>query len=257
MKRFKLLLASILFALASIVSVFLGSVAYAATQSVLTCASTNLEVTNQDVQQICDLSIDKQVSVNGGPFVEADTSDAAANANVGDTVTWQITVTSNSTGTPSGVVFVSDLLPAGFTLNSSSISPVIAFSSYNSGIWQLPLTNSDGHTNLPATLTLTTTADLIGTVKNTASFLRQDHAGSGCPDGGCSYVDGDSSNDSNDAWVNVQTKPQVLAASTSDPTLVNTGSGAMTNIIAGLLLLGGLALVTYVRPLRKSAHYKA
>ncbi|HEY4964221.1 MAG TPA: hypothetical protein VIH90_05990 [Candidatus Saccharimonadales bacterium] len=43
--------------------------------------------------QKCDLSVDKQVSVNGSAFVDAPTSASAVQAHVGDSVVWKITVT--------------------------------------------------------------------------------------------------------------------------------------------------------------------
>src|SRR3990167_10359181 len=60
----------------------------------------------------CDLAIQKEVSVNGSAFVDANTSAEAAQAVVGDSVVWKISVTNPSVPDdgyyPTGVFIVGD-----------------------------------------------------------------------------------------------------------------------------------------------------
>jgi uncharacterized repeat protein (TIGR01451 family) len=200
----------------------------------------------------CDLAVDKQVSVDGGAYVEADTSTDAAQANVGDTITWKITVTNNSSGgyTPTGVVYVHDVLPsAGVNyVSSSATAGDYITSGFFADYWYLPLFNSDEESNLPATLTLTTTSTATGLFENTATLSKYDQ---GNCDGGCTYSDADPSNDSNDAWIDPSAKPSVLAEST---TLTNTGNGIGASLVAsGMLALTASALVIAARQKRYEA----
>src|SRR5262249_18349529 len=138
MKSLRVLLASAGFVLALCIPILSSGAA-----SALSCDAVNLQVceldqtppsfvecTELDVEipvettDGCDLAIDKQVSINGGPFVEADSSADAANATIGDTVTWQITVTNTSDGSlnPTGSVVVHDVLPTEVTSKNSTAS---------------------------------------------------------------------------------------------------------------------------------------
>ena len=182
----------------------------------------------------CDLGVDKQVSVNGGAYVEADTSSDAASATVGDTVTWKITVTNESTegAVPTGTVYVSDVLPsAGVSyVSSSATAGTYLTSGFFANNWQLPLSDG-GSSTLPATLTITTTSTATGLFENIATLSKYDN---GHCDGGCIYADANPSNDSDDAWVDPSAKPVVLAEST----LVNTGTGtALQTAAAGVLIV--------------------
>lgn len=200
----------------------------------------------------CDLAVDKTVSINGGPFVEADTSADAAQAHVGDTVTWKITVSNpnseDSSGQPFGLVRVNDVLPsAGVSYDGSSYTA--SSGNYSGNVWEFVLydTSPPAHTNLPATLTITTTATATGLFQNIATLSDYNPCTSenNCGwEGG--YQDADSSNDSNDAWIDPSAQPVVLA----DTTLTNTGSGTTASIIAAGLI-GTTLLVTLVnRPSR-------
>lgn len=274
MKRARLLLASASF----IFMLAVPAVARAFTEPLRCPTIIDDEVSyNYDS---CDLSIDKQVSVNGGPFENADTSGAAAAAQVGDTVTWKITVTNDSTPdlTPHGFVYINDVLPSSVSFSSY----IASAGAFGSNTWTLPLMNEEG-SNLPATLTLTTDASEAGLAQNTAAFSRYDPGG--C-DGCSGYTDANSEHDSNDAWVNIKQKPsdgappppvteqtpppsnppqvlglsttvgnppqndqpQVLAATT---TLTNTGSGLIESLIAGLLAVSAIAVAAYGRLFRK------
>ncbi len=241
----------------------------------------------------CDLGIDKQVSVSGGPFVEADTSPAAAQALPNDTITWKVTVDNHSGEGlfPSGTIIVSDMLPGGVIYDSSSASS----GSYNNAThqWQF---NVDGSTTYPLTLTINSHPAVVGTDQNTATLSQYDpnNCGSGSdPCGFSTYIDGDSSNNSNDAWVTINNPPigrsegspppppqtpppsnppQVLGLSTTVPnppqtpkeqpkvlaatTLANTGSGLIESLIAGLLAISAIAVAAYGRLFRKRATYK-
>src|SRR3989344_3914493 len=65
----------------------------------------------------CDLALQKEVSVNGGAFFDADTSAEAVSATVGDSVVYRISITDTSTIDRDyyvgGAVQVYDVLPAG------------------------------------------------------------------------------------------------------------------------------------------------
>ncbi len=177
-----------------------------------------------DAKGICDLGIDKQVSINGGAFVEADTSADAAQAQVGDTVTWKIMVTDNSSGgfEPHGIVTVADVLPSGAAYDSSSAT----VGTYDSGTWTFDIEG-----NLPATLTIVSHAVSTGLFKNTAAFSVLDSCSDDCVG---VYSDANPDNNSNDAWFDPSAKPVVLA----ENTLVNTGTGtALQTIAAGFLIV--------------------
>lgn len=194
----------------------------------------------------CDLAVDKQVSINGGAFVEADTSATAAQAQVGDTVTWKVTVSNNTPdqgsiefpdpSNPFGLVRVSDILPtAGVSYDGTSYTASVG--NYSSNVWEIVLfdTTDPAHTNLPATLTIVTHATATGLYENTAKLSDYNPCTS---ENTCSwqggYQDANSANDSNDAWIDPSAKPVVLAQST---TLTNTGSGtALQTIAAGSLI---------------------
>jgi uncharacterized repeat protein (TIGR01451 family) len=193
---------------------------------------------DSDAKGFCDLAIDKQVSVNGGAFVEADTSADGAQAQVGDTVTWKITVTDNSSGgfEPHGILTVADVLPSGAAYDSSSAT----VGTYDSGTWTFDIEG-----NLPATLTIVSHAVSTGLFKNTATLSVLDSCSDDCVG---LYSDADPSNDSNDAWFDPSAKPAVLAEST---TLTNTGNGIGASLVAGgMLALTASALVAASRQKR-------
>lgn len=212
----------------------------------------------------CDLSVNKQVSVNGGAFVDADSSATAASAYVGDTITWKITVQNTNTElTPRGTAYISDILPAGVSFNSSVASNgefIGNDGSYFANNWVLPLLRTDGDslvTALPATLTITTTANAIGLLKNTATLSKYDN---GQYDGGAVYKDANSTNDTNDAYVNIQSKPQVLAATTSTPatpaaqeTLAETGTQTISTVTLLATFMTSSALIATTLRRRKSS----
>ena len=147
---------------------------------------------------------------------------------VGNTVIWKITVTNNSSEglTPHGYVYVEDAIPSsGFNLTSWSATSGTygVFNGPNSDIWALPLLQGpeDGPftTTLPATLTLTTTSTAAGLFENTATLSRYDP---GSCDGGCTYVDGNSDNNSNDAWVDPTIPPVPPSTGAPRPTTTTT-----------------------------------
>jgi uncharacterized repeat protein (TIGR01451 family) len=186
----------------------------------------------------CDLGLDKQVSVNGGAFSEADTSVDAVAATVGDTVSWKITITDQSaSGTPQGSVVVHDVLPSGVSFSSYNASS----GTYASNDWTVSLPG-----NLPATLTITSTAVATGEAMNVANLATYNYQ---C-DGPCSgvYQDADPDNDSDTAWINVSAKPVVLSDNETVPpkvlALVDTGSNLGASIAALLIILSaaGIAL---------------
>lgn len=234
----------------------ISSAAHAAQVTPLECFSTEEAVETFSEVPSCDLGVDKQVSFNGGAFVEADTSSTAAQGQVGQTVTWKIIVTDNSTQGfgAQGTVYVKDVLPSGVSYVSSSAT---AGQYHTSGTfaneWVLPLQNDDTFSsNLPATLTLTTKATSTGLFENTASLAAYGPVDTA--DGfTVPYSDSTSANNSNDAWIDPSAKPVVLAASTTKPTstpaeLTNTGSGIVESLIAGGLIIATAAVLVGRKP---------
>ncbi len=220
---------------------------YAVGDQVVVQCSNNLEIISQDEVQTCDLAVDKLVSVDGGAtFVEADTAPDAAQANVGDTIIYKIIVTNESTEglTPRGVVYIKDIIPSGIDYTNGDYTATDGTyasndSSFFENNWILPLLSGGEFpvTTLPATLILTTKVTATGLIQNTAAFNKYDP---GSCDGGCVYADGDSTNDSNDAWIDPQESGKVLAAET----LADTGSGLTASALAaGLLAATGAILV--------------
>ncbi|MGZ6005247.1 MAG: DUF11 domain-containing protein [Candidatus Saccharimonadales bacterium] len=243
MKRIMLLLANAGLLLA--IGLPLASVGTAqAAEVVFPCVINNQIQVDAvvDVPPKCDLAVDKQVSVNGGAFVEADSSADALAVQVGDTVTWQVTVTDNSVGgpTPQGTVFIKDQLPEGVSFVSYTASDGTYTGndgSFFANEWTLPLKKNVGDalvTTLPATLTITTKVTGSGLIENTAQINKDDPA-SHC-DGGCAYGDNVGGNNQNDAWINSQVAPQVLAASTT--TSPDTGFGTPAGKSYAPLLIG-------------------
>jgi uncharacterized repeat protein (TIGR01451 family) len=259
MKRAKMLLTSASFVLGSFFMPLVGGrVAAASCDAVgeqcslpsldtnpLVCDNPSVEVFEPTAEG-CDLSVDKQVSVNSGPFVEADTSAAAAQAHVGDTITWQITVsnTSDSGLVPRGSVTVNDVLPtAGVTFDSYTASA----GTYSGSAWTFDLKG-----NLPASLTITSHSAATGLFQNTASLSFYDSCSDDCLG---TYVDSNSANNSNDAWIDPSAPPAVLGLSSGDPqvlALTNTGSSTVPSLIAGTLIVGTIGIAGYGRLYRRS-----
>lgn len=198
----------------------------------------------------CDLAVNKEVSINDGAYQAADTEATAAQATVGDKVTWKITVSNPNAeeafAQPFGLVRVIDVLPtSGVSYDGSSYTASIG--SYSSNVWEFPLfeTTDPAHTNLPATLTIVTHSTANGLFENTAALSAYNSCRSenSCfwPEVG-GYQDANPANDTNDAWIDPSAKPVVLAETTE---LANTGSGTLASLIAGGLIvatLGALGL---------------
>src|SRR5258708_7003277 len=115
MKTIKNAIIAVVGAVSLLAPLSLGAVAHAADEfpDVLYCLN-NLEVQPNE-PPTCDLKIDKQVSINGSAYAEADTSPEAVQAVIGDTVTWKITVSNTSCmgQIPVGKATVHDVLPSG------------------------------------------------------------------------------------------------------------------------------------------------
>jgi len=207
----------------------------------------------------CDLAIDKQVSVNDGQPIEANSADQAVPVTVGDTVTWIITVTNDSSQDryPTGQVIVSDNLPEGVSLTNASATTGEYDDS--NGQWTFTLPSVDDYSNnWQATLTLTTTATTVGLIENTASL--SDYTPP-CDQEDPPYSDADNTNNSHSAYINVAAKQSVATVTTtssSAPAAPNTGFGiALTNpwTFAGIgggsfTILGSIAY-----GIRKKANY--
>jgi uncharacterized repeat protein (TIGR01451 family) len=219
----------------------IGAVAHASEVEPLQCSYPETQVQDEESGiNGCDLGIDKTVSVDGGnTFVEADTSATAAQTTVGKTVIWQITVSNQSDAgyTPYGTITVNDILPSAGVSYVSSSATAGTYDN-NAGTWTIPLTNGDEGTNLPATLTITTTSTATGLFENTATLATYSSCGDDC--GTFAYSDSNPDNDSNSAWIDPSAQPVVLGTSTTTtPTqsLTNTGNGtALQTLAAGTLM---------------------
>jgi uncharacterized repeat protein (TIGR01451 family) len=194
MKHVKSVLVLVLFSLTFALPAFAGSHASAneLTGSLQCSYSENLTAAGTSG---CDLALAKQASINSGAFTSAETPDAALTAHVGDTVTWQITITNDSEAgfTPTGTVTVQDIVPSGVT----TVSSVASTGTYTDGNWTFTLGD-----NLPATLTITTTANALGLVENTATLSDYTSNSVDPP-----YADSNSANNSDNAYVNVVAIP--------------------------------------------------
>jgi uncharacterized repeat protein (TIGR01451 family) len=235
MKKFKLVLAVALFAVFISVPAVVAPRVHAEPTDLL-CSFYDGEFPS-DTTKGCDLVVTKQVSINGGAFVDADTAEAAAQAHVGDSVQWKIVVTDNSDqgNTPFGIVTVHDVLPAGVTAGSS----VASTGTYTAGDWVFTLGE-----NLPATLILNSTAATPGLVKNTAAF--SDYNPDNC-DGPCvdpPFFDAENDNNTNDAFVNIVAVPVPAVVTPAAPTLVNTGVNPLAAMMVAFVL-GAAAIVVF------------
>lgn len=213
----------------------LGAVAHA--QSVppgtLNCVAIEF---NEDAGPFCDLSLKKEVSVNGGAFVDANNSSDAASAHVGDQVVWRITVSNSGSSTPTGLgsVTVNDVLPSGVTyVSSASSDGSTYYTSLNQ--WIIPLASIISTSSV--SLDITTQANAVGSSENIATIAFHDPGS--CDGNRCVYGDDNSANDTDNAWISVSAQPQVLADTT---TLAKTGNGAAPSLIAGGLIVATLTV---------------
>lgn len=247
MRSFKVIALVIFFSISLGLPIATNSRVYAAPTDLL-CAFYDGEFPSY-TSDGCDLGIAKQVSVNGGPASDADTQPAALQARIGDTITWTITISDYSGRglSPIGIVTVRDLLPSGATyVNSSATAGTY---SNVTGDWVFTIDES-----LPATLTITTTANAAGVIVNTASFT--DYLPNNC-DGPCQdppFVDAVASNNTNSAFVNVASDPVVVAA--TNPVPPSTGFGVdvanpLQTLAAYLAVAAGLYVVA--RRIRRAA----
>jgi uncharacterized repeat protein (TIGR01451 family) len=241
MKNVKTVLILAFFALAVAVPVLKTSMAQAEQVSLLCSYNSNVEIESyHTTSEGCDLGIIKQVSINGGSYVDADTAGAAAAAQVGDSVTWKIFITNNSDqgNTPFGIVTVHDVLPAGVTAGDATANT----GTYSNGDWVFTL----GQKAAPS-LIINSTAATVGLVKNTATFT--DYNPNNC-DGECvdpPYFDSNNDNNTNDAFVNIAAVPVVPAPVTHvkpvTPVLVNTGQNPLFAMMAAFGLATAAVIV--------------
>lgn len=256
MKKLKLLLASTLLAVVAIAP--LGVSSASASEAVNNQNKLLCRYADSDwwclTTEGCDLGVSKTVSVNGGEATEADTAEAAAQAKVGDTLVWTITVknTSNikSDSYPVGTVKVKDIVPAGLTVTGLSTST----GSYADGNWTFDLEE-----NLPATMTVTTTATTAGMIVNIATLneymapVKEESRVSDAIviDEVSGYNDADPSNDSNSAYVNV-VAPAAPAAVTT-PKAPDTGLGSDSALTeTAIVTMGALGALGSAYGIRKN-----
>lgn len=268
MRRIKLLLTSFAFVFALGIPALMSS-----------AVSAQVACENPDGCQIqpCnnDLSVSKQVKVPSGSYVDAADAGNAPSAHVGDTIEWLIGVTKNlqgaCEGTPNfpGSIVLHDTLPSGITY----VSSVAGAGTYDSTSNDWSFTNLAFSSSTTIYLQLTTTANQVGSFENIATLSQlkvcdgefcnsYDYAASSDDSLNSSQKDQVEGNNSADAWVNIQTVPQVLGESTtSDPQvlgLTNTGTSTLVqNIIAGLFIVSALGVLSWGTIFKKRATYKA
>jgi uncharacterized repeat protein (TIGR01451 family) len=144
-------------------------------------------------------------------------------AKVGDTITWEITISnlSDPDNVPFGVVTVQDILPSEFTMGTNAPSA----GGYSDGNWTFTL-DSDTPTY---TLTITGIAQTSGIIDNVATLTNYDpnncgEDGSvGLCGGDPGYGDSNSTNDSDQAYVNIASIPVSVVTTSSVPLAPNTG----------------------------------
>lgn len=213
----------------------------------LTCFG---QVVDLNQQPVCDMYIDEAVSINPGNSIEAETANQAVSAKVGDTITWTVTVDSDSSAgiMPDGEVTVTDALPTQVGLVSATESTNDG--SYSNDQWTFAIGDQ-----IPATLTIVAKVNAAGLFTNTAT-LSGYSCGNVCLDP--PYVDDNAANNVANGYVNVAA-PVVMAKAavvTSVPKAPNTGFGVsdrngLLDLAAGLLAALPFASVSY--KLRKTA----
>jgi hypothetical protein len=244
MKSIKVLAASA-FVFALLTPVFAARVASAQTQ--LRCF-VDAGAQSFSFTDTCDLSIIKEVSVNGGAFVDANTAPEAAQAHVGDSVVWRITVSDTSETDVQdyyvgGTIQVyDDPLPAQVSFDSYSTSDGSSFDS-STGTWEFTL---DASNQPDVVLTINTTATNTGLAENNAFF-----AGYACDEGEdglifCEYSDFNFNNNLDYAFAEISAAPVVLG-DTTPVVLAATGNGVAESLVAAGLIVSTLGLLGYSR----------
>ena len=207
-----------------------------------------------------DLAVDQQVSVAGGAFKPADTSDDAAAAKVGDDVVWKIVVSPVTVPVgESRTIKVDWTPPANVEVANSAADK----GTFDGSVWTLPIST------LPAELTVHTKLTKAGDSDAIAAIGKISCVADGA-DAFCNFEDTNTQNNSNPsvvttnpassggATMGAQTGGQggegvgvlgvsttraaaqpggrVLAASTGS--LATTGSNTYILVLAGTLLIG-------------------
>lgn len=174
---------------------------------------------DQPTQKPLELSVDQQVKVGDGDFVDAETDNTAATGTVGDTATWQITVKPDEVAQDeSRTIKVNWTAPDNVEVTGSMTTA----GSYNGTAWTVPITS------LPATMTVTTTikGSGLGAAQAVISDISCDDPAA--VDGYCAFSDGNVVNNTNPAGIIASSavtptstpgtsNPGVLGDSTSVP----------------------------------------
>lgn len=230
MKRFLYLLASFFSITALNAPVFAQQ---SPTSTVLYCGQgeqipvINTDKPATDTPVTCDLALKKEVSINGTDFFDANSADTAPQANINDVVTYKITV-KDATAQPyyisSGVVVVEDILPSSLSL----IDTVPNTGIVTDGVWTYSYQSS-------ATLVVHAKVLASGNINNTAILNTNVDQNYASCDGPC-FTDMGNGNNTDNAYIVVKAKPQVLGATTA--TLADTGSSLLgQTIVASAIIL--------------------
>jgi len=217
-------------------------------QNRLECAvQSEVEVVT-GTPSVCDLGIQKQVAVNNGSFNDADTTGTAAKATIGSTVTYKITLSSFGSTVPYGVYYVKDVLPA--QLQYVSHDTAAGEFDTETNLWVL-----DDNSELPAVLTITATVVSGGLIDNIAALEFFAYCQYECVTN--EYIDDNPANDSDHAYINTSSTPQVLGASTASTTtnqavLAETGSSLFLQSAVAVLITIMAVAVAFKKNARNS-----
>lgn len=228
----------------------------------LDCQSSSVAISPQDApieteelpQQKCDVAVDVQVKVNGGDYVDADSSTDAVGTFLGEVVTWKVNLKDVSVGyIPQGTIGIAVAVPFNTSIDSASANA----GSFADGVWIVAV-DEPGFT---AELILTTTALKVGGGQAIATLTTFTKFSEECVDcflDSVVYSDDDSANDIDEAHSTVfgeaqpdtdQPQTGVLGASTvnednSDPqVLAATGTQSVGAVLVGVGTMISAAVV--------------
>ncbi len=206
-------------------------------QPKLECISQSENEIQEDTLAVCDLGVQKQVAINSGALDDANTIATAVKANIGSTITYKITIDSFGTTLPYGVYYVKDVLPT--QLQYVAHQTVSGSYETTTNLWVL-----DDSMVFPASLTITATVVSGGLIDNVAGLEFFANCAAECATN--EYSDDNLQNNSDHAYINVASTPQVLGASTTTPqVLAETGSSLVLQSIAAVLIIGATVVIAF------------